>query len=352
MVEKLTDLIFAILDACPSTCNYCFYDKNTKNQQHPQNLKAILNFEDIKKVIDQAIPLGLKRVQISGGEPLIKKELVIKIIRYLTKNNIESSLFTNGYLADENTILELRESGLNSVRISLGGYDYKSHSIERTDPKGEKDWELIIEAFRNFRKNGIITKSFTPISKRSLPFFYDTIKFAIEELKVDEATFHRYIPSGIKEQDEACNINAKEHLKAIEFFFDLQNIYGKVVRPNHSFFQYLSKRWHKEDETYPAMCGINRLGIFADGSIGTCSCPLDRIIGNINDKNFDLKQIWNNDPKLIELRSQKEQTHKPCTSCEHHKYCKPCRSFNLGNDKIAPRGCPIVIKNLETIRLR
>lgn len=343
MKEKLTDIVFAITEICSSRCLYCFYEKNIKclGEEHAFSIKNILTVKEIKNVIDQAIPLGLKRIQISGGEALLQKKTVLEVISYSSKKGIQSSLFTNGYLANKDTIIQLKKAGLNIVRISLGGYDYETHSIERKDPRGEKDWESIVKAFHNFKKEGIIIKSFIPITKRSLSCFAETVKFAIEELDVDEAMFHKYIPSGIKEQDKLYDLSPEEHYRAIDIFLDLKKKYGLKIRPNHSFFHYLSPEW-KEEQTYPALCGINRLGIFHDGSMGTCSCPLDRIIGNIRNKDFNLEKIWKTDPKLTEIRNIKSQEYVPCISCKYKDDCRPCRSFNLGKDKQASLACPAV----------
>ena len=92
------------------------------------------------------------------------------------------------------------------------------------------------------------------------------------------------------------------------------------------------------------------MGIFADGTIGTCSCTDDRLQGNIRDSNFDLEKLWLNDSKLIEIRQLERQKYEPCPSCKHNEYCRPCRSFNLSNDKQAPQSCPAVRDYKELIK--
>lgn len=104
----------SVTDRCNLRCKYCV-DGSFGFIPHDE----ILSYEEILRFVKIVAPLGVKKVRLTGGEPLARKG-----ISYLLKeiNNIEGiedvSLTTNGvFLADK--IDELKEAGLRRINISL-----------------------------------------------------------------------------------------------------------------------------------------------------------------------------------------------------------------------------------------
>lgn len=85
----------------------------------PRRPEEILSFEEIERVVKDAVSLGINRIRITGGEPLVRKGLA-KLIRNLSKIELISdlSMTTNGTLLKDYA-QELKEAGLNRVNISL-----------------------------------------------------------------------------------------------------------------------------------------------------------------------------------------------------------------------------------------
>ena|SRR3989344_3416681 len=351
---KLTDIVVAITEQCATNCDYCFYYKNVdeavkrfrNNDEAPlSQSRRTLTLDTLKRIITEAMPLGLRSVQISGGEPLLRKKLLVDTLTYCSTKKIDTTLYTNGTLTDSQTIDSLVEAGLLTVRISLGGYSYETHSQQRHDPRGIKDWENIVDSISQFSSSGINTSTLTPITRISLPHLGDTGRFA-SALGAKFVTFHMYIPSGISEQDKKNVLTIDEHYQAIEEILELREELGNMqvkVIPNYGVFEYLSGKWNKEMEIYPSQCGETRLGVFADGSIGSCTCTSERL-ANIQDPDFDLKNLWTNNDNLNAIRKQRNNPFDPCNDCIHQDYCRPCRSytFNLGKEGVAPQSCPAV----------
>ena len=96
----------------------------------PKN--EILTYEEIRNFVKACKPLGLRKVRITGGEPLLRQD-IHHLVRQLSSMEMEVALTTNGSLL-ENNAANLAESGLSRVTISLDAIDQEVHS-KITDSK-------------------------------------------------------------------------------------------------------------------------------------------------------------------------------------------------------------------------
>jgi cyclic pyranopterin phosphate synthase len=85
--------------------------------------EEMLTYEEIVKIIDCFKKFGLKKIRLTGGEPLLRKDLhkLIKLIK-CSHPNIEIALTTNGSLLDLNS-KNLKLAGLDRITISLDALD-------------------------------------------------------------------------------------------------------------------------------------------------------------------------------------------------------------------------------------
>ena len=90
----------------------------------PKN--AILTYEEISNFVRACKPLGLRKVRITGGEPLLRQD-IHHLVRQLSSMEMEVALTTNGSLLEKNAVY-LAESGLSRVTISLDAIDQDVHS--------------------------------------------------------------------------------------------------------------------------------------------------------------------------------------------------------------------------------
>ena len=113
--REIDYLRVSITDRCNMRCIYCMPPEGILHRPHDQ----ILSFEDIYKIVNVAVGLGIKKVRITGGEPLVRKglALVIKNLKRIKGLN-EIVLTTNGVYLKEHAF-SLKEAGLDRVNISL-----------------------------------------------------------------------------------------------------------------------------------------------------------------------------------------------------------------------------------------
>lgn len=113
--RPLRNLRVSVTDRCNLRCAYCMPEEQYK--WLPK--RSILSFEEIARVVGVFTSLGVDKVRITGGEPLLRRELA-NLLRLLAANPklADLALTTNGVLLVEQA-RELREAGLKRVTVSL-----------------------------------------------------------------------------------------------------------------------------------------------------------------------------------------------------------------------------------------
>lgn len=114
--RKIDYLRASITDRCNMRCIYCMPPEGILHRPHSE----ILSFEEIHRIVNVAVRLGISKVRITGGEPLVRKglSLLIKNLKRIKGLN-EIALTTNGVYLKEYAF-SLKEAGLDRVNISLG----------------------------------------------------------------------------------------------------------------------------------------------------------------------------------------------------------------------------------------
>ncbi len=113
--RSLNYLRVSVTDRCNLRCIYCMPAEGIRLIDHSD----ILSFEEIYKVILEGIHLGITKVRITGGEPLVRKGVVnlVKMVSQLEAIT-DFGMTTNGILLGQFAV-ELSKAGLHRVNISL-----------------------------------------------------------------------------------------------------------------------------------------------------------------------------------------------------------------------------------------
>jgi GTP 3',8-cyclase len=108
-------LRISITDLCNLRCQYCMPQQGIPKKHH----KEIISYEEIISIVKEAANLGVTKIRLTGGEPLIRKGVVSFISRLSAIEGIEDiAMTTNGMLLAPLAI-QLRDAGLKRVNISL-----------------------------------------------------------------------------------------------------------------------------------------------------------------------------------------------------------------------------------------
>ena len=113
--RPLGSLRISVIDRCDLRCNYCMPEE--EYTWLPQ--RDILSFDEIMRLVDAFVELGVSKVRLTGGEPLLRGNLVELVERLAQHGDIEDlSLTTNGTQL-ERLAEPLRQAGLQRVTVSL-----------------------------------------------------------------------------------------------------------------------------------------------------------------------------------------------------------------------------------------
>ena len=121
--RPLKDLRISVTDRCNFRCPYCMPAEIYGEAYQFLPKTNILTFEEITRLTNIFVSLGVSRVRVTGGEPLLRKQLPVLINQLSSINGISDlSLTTNGYLLGS-MAQELADSGLSRVTVSLDTLD-------------------------------------------------------------------------------------------------------------------------------------------------------------------------------------------------------------------------------------
>ncbi len=113
--RPLANLRLSVTDRCNLRCAYCMPEEEYVWLPKPR----ILSFEEIARVVDAFVDLGVEKLRITGGEPLVRQDLPVLIGLLAAKSAIRDlALTTNGLLLGA-LAADLRRAGLHRLTVSL-----------------------------------------------------------------------------------------------------------------------------------------------------------------------------------------------------------------------------------------
>lgn len=142
--RHLNYLRISITDRCNLQCRYCGPQELIPKLSHTD----ILTYEEILRVVRVATRLGVSKVRVTGGEPLVRKG-VYEFLRELVASEglKDVSLTTNGVLLNDN-LEKIQAAGISRINISLDTLNRsKYHDITGVD-EFERVWRGIEKAYR------------------------------------------------------------------------------------------------------------------------------------------------------------------------------------------------------------
>lgn len=259
-------------------------------------------------MISQAIPLGLRAILFTGGEPLLRKDL-LGLMKFAKKNKLLVFLATNGTLIDD-WFTKKFKGIVDKINVSLDGGSAEKHDSIR-GIKGS--FSKSIKAIQKLRKKFNLSIAFT-VSSRNLSELNAVASVAKKQGIL--LTIKRFIPIGKGAQDKSLTLSKSKYKILIEEIGRLR----KVQRI--SFGDPFPFSYERKDNCYGGcMAGIYSLSMDFDGEIYPCT-KLKISLGNIRNKN--ISEIWQESKILKKLK--KRELGGKCGSCPKIFSCGGCRA--------------------------
>ena len=122
MGRPLRDLRISVTDRCNFRCVYCMPKEVFGRSYRFMDRKELLTFEEIERLVRVFVGLGVEKVRITGGEPLLRRDLERLVAGLAAIDGLDLTLTTNGALLPQKAQL-LADAGLRRVTVSLDSLD-------------------------------------------------------------------------------------------------------------------------------------------------------------------------------------------------------------------------------------
>ena len=120
--RPVRDLRISVTDRCNFRCAYCMPRSVFGQDYRFMDRKELLSFEELERVARAFASLGVEKIRLTGGEPLLRKELETLVERLAAIEGLDLTLTTNASLLARKA-QRLRDAGLDRVNVSLDSLD-------------------------------------------------------------------------------------------------------------------------------------------------------------------------------------------------------------------------------------
>lgn len=312
-------ILLELTHKCPLECAYCY------NQLDFAKTKDAMSKDDWFKVMDEAREMGAVQLGISGGEPLLNKDIV-EIVKHANDLKFYTNLITSGVGAPKGIVKKLKDAGLKTVQLGIQSHDKDTMTLI-TNNKNSYDEKIAFA--KEVKEAGLQLIINTCITRQNIHQVGEIIEFA-DELGGNylEIANIQYYGWALK------NINAllptEEQLTKAKEVTDFYRSKEKAMKVFFVVPDYFADR--------PKACmngwGTTFLTINPDGVALPCNTANTLPLDFPNVKDFTIEQIWNESEAFNYFRGDKWM--KPtCRTCDEKEKdfggCR-CQAFALTGD--------------------
>ena len=300
--RPIKDLRISVIDKCNFRCPYCMPKEIFGERYQFLKNNELLTFEEIYEITKIFSKMGVEKLRITGGEPLLRKDLAKLISKLKSINEIkEIALTTNGFLLKK-FAQSLKDSGLDRLTVSLDSLNsttYKELNGQNLDLN--KTLESIEFAqylgFENIKINTVVMKGINEDQIINLAEFGRKNNLIVRYIEyMDVGNINGWKPEDV--------VNAEEIIRIIEKKYKLNpigsNYYGEVAS-RYSFEDGKGEIGIISSVSKPFCADCTRSRITADGMMYTClftnkGHDLRSSIRNSNIEDVEqfIKGIWEN----------------------------------------------------------
>jgi PqqA peptide cyclase len=313
-------LVAELTYRCPLRCVYC------SNPVDFHRSRAELSTDEWRRVFSQAAELGVVQLHLSGGEPVLRGDLV-ELIRHARACDLYVNLITGGTILDQDKLRRLREAGLDHIQLSVQGAARENAETIA----GVRSHRKKLDVARLIRKTGFPLTLNVVIHRLNIAEVPELIALALElgaeRLELANTQFYAWAAENRRflmptraqydRAEEAARAAIAEYRSKLEIAF-VQN-------------DYLS------GEPKPCMGGWGRSYMCINPAGEVMPCHAAKVIPGLH---FDsvrdaaLDAIWRDSPAMNAFRGD-DWMMEPCRSCARKEIdfggCR-CQAFMLAGN--------------------
>jgi GTP 3',8-cyclase len=264
--RPIKDLRISVTDRCNFRCTYCM----PLDQYEWINKKEILTFEEITRLAILAVKLGVEKIRLTGGEPLVRQNLDRLVAKLSAISGLKDlCLTTNGALLAEK-IRGLKAAGLNRVNISIDTLD--PEKFKRMTKRG--DLNKVLEGIFAAKEHGLDPIKLNAVVERGVN---DDDILPLVEFSREHGFAMRFIEymdvGNSNNWTSEKLVSKKEILQTISARYPLREIgrdYGSAPAVDYEFVDGRGDVGVIASVTEPFCSSCTRARLTADGKIVTC----------------------------------------------------------------------------------
>ena len=326
--DKKPVVVWNVGQRCNLKCVHCY--SQSKDIEYTNEL----NTKEAKAMIDGLAEYGAPVLLFSGGEPLMREDLM-ELIAYAKDKGLRAVISTNGTMITEEKGKELKEFGLSYVGISLDG-------LKETNDKFrgiEGAFDEALQGIRNCLKLGIKVGLRFTINKRNaqdIPGIFDLI----EKEGIPRVCFYHLVYSGRGSRLIEEDLTHEETRKVVDFIIDKTKAAHDRGNPlevltvdNHADGPYIYQRLLKENPKHTAevlellkwnegnSSGHGLACVSWDGAVHADQFWREHTFGNVRERKFG--EIWEDKSNdlLMKLKDKKNYVTGRCSKCKWLDIC-------------------------------
>lgn len=327
--DKKPVVVWNMTQRCNLKCVHCY-----AHAVEPSRHKDPISTDQAKAIIDDLAAFGAPVMLFSGGEPLVREDLV-ELAKYATSKGMRAVISTNGTLITKAKARELKDVGLSYVGISLDGAE-EVHDRFRAVPGSYK---MALKGVENCQAEGLKVGLRFTINKRNaaeIPHLFDLI----EAMEVPRICFYHLVYSGRGSELIKEDLDHAETRAVVDLIMDRTRALHDKGLPkevltvdNHADGPYVYYRLLKEDPERAAevmellrMNEGNSSGrgigcISWDGSVHADQFMRHITFGNVLERPFS--EIWTdrNIELLHKLKDKRPHVKGRCAACRFLNIC-------------------------------
>jgi len=333
---ELRMVAWEVTRSCNLACVHC--RASAERGPYPGELST----EECIRVVDEIASFSKPVIILTGGEPLLRSD-IFDLARHGTKKGLRMVMATNGTLITDETIEEMKASGIQRVSISLDGPDAEAHDAFR---KVNGSFEGSLRGIERLKKGGVEFQINTTVTQVNLHRIPDILRLAVD---VGAVAHHLFllVPTGRGKELQNQEISALDYEKTLHWFYEQRDqvpLQLKATCAPH-YYRILRQRAKKEGKkitpkeygldamTRGCLGGISFCFISHVGQVQPCGY-LELDCGNVKETPFP--KIWADSGVFQKLRNTDGYGGK-CGRCEFRKVCGGCRAraFETSGDYMA-----------------
>jgi len=300
---------------CNLRCAHCYINASKKEEGE-------LNTDEGKKIIDQIAEVSKPILILSGGEPLLRRD-IFQLAEYGVKKGLSVVMGTNGTLITDEVAHKLKNAGIRKVGISLDSTRPEKHDSFRGV---DGAWKSTMKGIEACRRMNLDFQIQTTVTRDN----YDEIKEIIELAQQSGASdFHLFflVPTGRAKKiaditPDMCETMINDILEQRgRYTFDVKPTcapqYTRIAREKGLTLN----RWGRG-----CIAGLSYCRIYPTGEVTPCPYLPIRV-GDLRERSF--KEIWFGSEVFSRLRDFKNLKGK-CGNCEYQEVCGGCRARAYG----------------------